>query len=436
MERGITGGAADPVWITGAKDALQITGSTTASFSDNATIDAFGRLRVSNPYTLFDSALQYSSMPLYWGEVLANGGTVTHLPNESSTRMRVTTTNGSSVIRQTKRYWRYQPGKSQRITCTGVLGEPKAGVRKRIGYFDDENGLFFEQTEDGMFVVKRSFVSGVAVDTRVAQANWNLDVMDGNTHPLTNPSGITLNAARATIFLIDLEWLGVGRVRFGFVIDGKIYYVHEFNHANSITSVYMTTANLPVRYEIENTAGTASNTDLIEICAEVSSEGGVQERAQVFSVGNEESFISVSTTLIPILSIRLDTVFPANGSITNRTSVIPLKTMVFTEDAPCYFKVLYNATLTNPVWADYNTTHSGVQYDVSASAVSNGIEIDAGYVGTGRNVGAADALNLASELALTLDIAGTTSDTLTIAAIRTGTSNTDVGAIIQWKELY
>ena len=156
----------------------------------------------------------------------------------------------------------------------------------------------------------------------------------------------------------------------------------------------------------------------------------------MFSVGNEESFISVSTTLIPILSIRLDTVFPANGSITNRTSVIPLKTMVFTEDAPCYFKVLYNATLTNPVWADYNTTHSGVQYDVSASAVSNGIEIDAGYVGTGRNVGAADALNLASELALTLDIAGTTSDTLTIAAIRTGTSNTDVGAIIQWKELY
>lgn len=426
MPRKIIGGPSHRVFVDGGSLAL-----SEAITLPSAASDSFGRQRVSEPYTLFDSQLEYGLMPLYWESVTATGGTVTHLPNSSSARMRVTGTSGSSVVRQTKRYFRYQPGKSQKITSTFVLGAHATSVRRRVGYFDARNGLFLEQSGGQHYFVRRTYTSGVVVDNPVAQSDWNIDKMDG-----TGVSGVTLDFSKSQILLIDLEWLGVGSVRLGFVVNGAVYYCHQMNHANNINDVYMTTANLPVRYEIENTGAGDGNADLIQICSEVSSEGGIQERAQVFSAATGATLKTVSNTLIPVMSIRAGTVFPGAGSIINRSTVIPLVVDVFSEDASVFFSLLYNPVLTNASWQNYSTTHSGVQTDVAASALSGGLQIASGYVPQAKQSTAAMSIAVESEIAVTLNVAGTVGDILTVAAIRVGGSDSDVGVSITWKELY
>lgn len=405
--------------------------SVPISYADSFAIDAFGRSRVSEPFNLFDTQLQYSASPLFWETVAVGGGTATHLPNESAVRMRVTTANNDSVIRQSKRYHRYQPGKSQLILMTGVMGAAKANVRQRIGYFDAANGVFFEQTGAGLGVVQRSYVTGTAVDTRVEQADWNIDQMDG-----TGISGVAIDTSRAQIFIIDLEWLGVGRVRCGFVINGIIYYCHQFTHANVLSTVYMTTANLPVRYEIVNVGDTAGNTDLYQICSSVSSEGGVQERNLTLTASNGVTLRSVSTALLPVLSIRVATAFPSGGTIVNREIVQPIQYEIFSEDAGIFYQLIYNGTLTNPSWAAVNATHSGVDYDVAATAITGGLVLTSGYVSSTAQSRISEINELASDLAMTLNVAGTVGDILSVACIRTSTTNSDTGAALTWKELY
>lgn len=396
-----------------------------------SNLDAFGRLRVGEPHTVFDSQLQYSAMPIYWETVTANSGTATHLPNESSVRMRVTGASGSSVIRQTKRYFRYQPGKSQKITMTFVLGAPSTATRRRVGYFDARNGIYLEQDENGLYFCRRTYVSGAAVDSRTAQASWNIDKMDG-----TGPSGVVFDQTKAQILLIDLEWLGVGSVRIGFVVDGQVYYCHQMNHANSLDTVYMTTANLPLRYEIANTGTDSGTSDLKQICAEVSSEGGLQERSQVFATSNGATLRTVSTTYLPVLAIRPATVFPAGGSLLNRATIIPLLVDIFSEDAGLHYRILHNPTVTGGSWTNYNTTHSGVQVNATGTSVTGGTIIGNGYVPVANNRTGSASIALDSEWFLSLDVAGTTADVLAVAAVRIGTQDTDTGVCITWKELY
>ena len=174
---------------------------------------------------------------------------ITHSPNDSGVILSGTTASGSTSIRQTFEYYRYQPGRSQQVLMTGVMGAKKTNVRQRIGLFDANNGLFFEQDGTNLKVVRRTKTSGVVVDNAVFQSAWNIDHLDG-----AGKSGILLDMSKAQIFVIDFEWLGVGRVRFGFNINGITYYCHQIFNANNLTTVYMQTANLPLRYELQNTA--------------------------------------------------------------------------------------------------------------------------------------------------------------------------------------
>jgi len=212
------------------------------TFADNAMVDAFQRLRTSELKTIFDSSQVRDDEPMWWFyEVndVSGSATTTYLPNESSTELTVG--NGDEVIKQSKQYFRYEPGKSQLVLCTFILDTPVSGLTQRVGYFDALNGIFLETSGTDINIVRRTSVTGSAVNNKVAQADWNIDPMDG-----TGPSGITLDIDVAQILIIDMEWLGVGRVRVGFVIDGKAYYVHEFlNSNNGLTTVYMKTASLP-----------------------------------------------------------------------------------------------------------------------------------------------------------------------------------------------
>src|SRR5210317_2571124 len=244
-------------------------GTTIISGGDGSTAyDAFGRLRVSSPLTIFDSKNVMSKNSLF-DESLTGSGTVSYTANKSTVNLNVTTASGDKVIRQSKRVMSYQPGKSLLNFNTFVMNTQTENLEQRVGMFDANNGIFFEDTGTGYQFVRRTYTSGSAVDTAVAQSSWNGDKLDG-----TGESGYDLNPELATIMFMDFEWLGMGAVRCGFVIDGKFITAHSFYNANDLSTVYMQTANLPIRYEIETTGTISGAAVLQQVCSTTIIEGG------------------------------------------------------------------------------------------------------------------------------------------------------------------
>jgi hypothetical protein len=394
---------------------------------DSGQRTAFGALRVAAAITLYDSVSEYDVTPLLWETTLTGGATSTHLPNESTVRLRVATANADKVVRQSRAYFRYQPGKSQYIRMTALYGAAVADVRRRMGYFDAANGIFLEQTGSGLSIVRRTFTSGAAVDNAVAQASWSFDPLTG-----TGPSGLTLDITKTFHLVIDFEWLGVGRVRVGFDFGtGEIIWAHYFVSPNSLTVPYMTTANLPLRYEIENTAAQGSAHDLNAVCVMVASEQGQEtERGYPFSAGNGITAIAVGAR-VPILSIRPKATF---NSIVNRGTIIPESVDVNATSGSVYVELIYNGTLTGAAFASVDGS-SITEFDVTASAIANGIRIYSFTASSGAAlVGAGTLASFLSRLPLTLDIAGANPIPLSVVATAF-TGAVDTRAQLNWREL-
>ena len=348
------------------------TGSAVPVSIGGTNVDAFGRLRTSAPYTLFDSQNRYA-IDNQFDTSTATGGSTTYLPNEASVRMDVTTSSGSEVVRQSYRCMPYQPGKGLLCLATFVMNSPKTGLRQRAGYFGTQNGVFIQQSDSTVSFVLRSYISGSVSDARtVNQADWNGDKLDG-----TGDSGYTLDLTKAQILWMDFEWLGVGSVRCGFIIDGQYIVCHTFENANDITSVYMTTAILPVRYEITNTAATASASSLKQICSSVVSEGGYEQTSIEHVARRTATKTSISTTFLPLVSIRL-------ASTALNAVVLPAKFNVMPTSTGDDFEVVLvkitnPADLTSPTWAAV-AGDANVEMDTSATAMTLGTIVDIQYV--------------------------------------------------------
>ena len=382
-------------------------------------VDAFGRLRVSNPFSLFDSQNRYGKDPQF-DESTATGGTSTYLPNESSVEMAVTTTSGSEVVRQTYRVFPYQPGKSLLVLATFVMDAGETNLRQRAGYFNTENGVFFQKTGTTNQFVLRSNITGTPSDTRtVSQADWNGDKLDG-----TGESGFTLDTSKAQILFMDFEWLGVGSVRCGFIIDGQYIICHTFENANEITSVYMTTAILPVRYEIKATNTLSASASMKQICASVVSEGGYEQATSEQFARRTSILTTISTTFLPLVSIRLN-----SGSL--GAVVLPQSFQVVPTTNQNYEVALFkNTTLTAASWD--TTTFNNVDYDVSATAMSGGTIVQQQYV-TSSAQGRATVLSPTGynfDLQLGVSLAGV-SDVYTVGirVVSGATTGDAVGAL-------
>ena len=267
--------------------------------------DLFGRLKTSHAYTLFDSTHRYSQDGDYDDVVLGAGSTVGIITAQSTATLGIGTTAGCSFIRESKRVFSYQPGKSLQVLQTFVFNPAQQNLVQRVGYASSENGVMLELNSSQLNIIKRTGISGVGTTITVPQSEWNLDTLDGTGFSTSNPSGIKLDISKAQILYTEYEWLGVGSVRVGFAIDGKFINVHQFNHANHIDSVYMTTASLPIRYEILNTGITTTSSTMKQICASVVSNGGY-ERVQRRDIARRTVTVSVgTTTFVPLVSIRL-----------------------------------------------------------------------------------------------------------------------------------
>lgn len=399
--------------------------------TDGPHQDAFGRLRVSEPYNLIDTQFQYNLQPLVWDSTSLTSatGSVTHLPNQSSAELSLGTTSGHRTVLQTKQYLRYQPGKSQLTLMTGVLGSGVSNLTKRIGYYDDNDGIFFGKDSTGTLVCRRTSTTGSVVNNTVYQTSWNLDVMDG-TGSISNPSGVLLDTTKTQIFVIDLQWLSVGRVRVGFEIGGEIIYVHEFLNANVLTVPYMKTANLPLRYEMVNTGATAGTNTMQAICSTVMSEGGRQASGVIVSANTGISGIAgVGTTGAPIISIRPKSTF---NSITNRGIIRPIHIDALSS-GDLLWELYYNPTLTgSPSWVSANA-NSIVEYDISATGWSGGLLVASGFKGTGSGIVQSD-FDL-ERVVLSLDAAGTTADIFTLV-VKSISGSINVKGAINWREEY
>jgi hypothetical protein len=345
-------------------------GQVTYIQAGGTAADAFGRLRVVNPFTVFDSSHRYKDNGL-WTTSTGAGGTTAFSTSGGLMDLNVTTTSGSEIIRETTRCFSYQPGKSLLNLSTFVMNAAKTGLRQRVGYYGASNGMYLELDGTTLSFVERSSSTGSLVETRVAEANWNVDKLDG-----TGSSGYTLDITKAQILWMDIEWLGLGTVRLGFVINGEFVHCHSFHHANLITSTYITTASLPLRYEITNTAATASNSTLKQVCSTVISEGGYELRGTQQAVGtpiNTPYSLSVSGTYYPVVSMRLKA---ANlDAITVPTAVAIMSSG---GNSNYSWRLLASATTSGGTWTSAGA-NSSVEYNLSGVSSSGGRVAAQGY---------------------------------------------------------
>ena len=413
---------------------------------DTPFYDSFGRQRVSQPYVDFESKQTLDNDSLNWDQTLFSGDTTAGSSifaewngDRASTTIKTTAGISGKYIRQTYRQFGYHPGKSQNIMLTGNIlrnnPDSTIGVSISYGSFNDNNGLFFEYNNDIMYCVVRNFVTGTAIDKKVAQSEWNVDKMDGK-----GPSGKIALWNKVQIYVIDYAWLGAGRVRYGIIIGGNIYYVHENLTANIDNSVYLSNPDLPIRFQVVTTTDSISDIWVEQICASISSEAGAHENIGII----RSHFTDVTNTVPNSTNTYLLTSIRQKENFTSST-IIPLSIDVFnidsTADQPAEWYLIFNPTYSaTPSWSDIND--SSIQY---ADGVSNGsIIVTGGYIlGGGFNIsgrhGAGERSDRGSlqtnSLLLGTSIGGGR-QTLAVATKLIGSiTDVDMRAKITWKEV-
>lgn len=388
--------------------------------------DAFGRYKMAQPYTIFDSKLLFDKNALLWDESITNtsgNATSTHSTANASVAMYVEAQD--TIIRQTFQRFSYQPGKSQEVVLTGILGAGGTGTKSRIGIFDADCGLFFELDNATVNVVYRKGAS----DIQVPQSSWNVDKMNGS-----GVSGRTFNKAMANVFFIDFEWLGVGKVRWGIYVDGVPVVCHQIDFSNTVTSVYMATPNLPVRYEVSSAAGGASTT-MTHICSAVISGGGQEATGKVLSAALSDSAAPADCNAIgtryAVAGIRLK-----STHLDAAVELLGFELLELAKTASWGWELMLNPTLANALtWT--GVTNSAVEYatpdtgndPIDETYSSAGTIIAKGFVGSGQRLVSQDVRNL---IRLGSSIAGTP-DTL-ILLVQPHAVNLDFLASMQWRE--
>lgn len=444
----------------------------------NAAADAFGRLRVSEPFTLFESSFRYGDNGK-WSTLVSGSGTTTFNEYQGLVQLGVTTLSGDKVHRETTKVFPYQPGKSLLVMNTFVMAPKQKNQRQRIGYFSGDNGIFVEQNEDGEpeFVL-RSIVNtfeiatpvttsiivpanwnafstaseveindGITVtlldgatwfigttvpesyiDTKVKQSNWGYDKLNGK-----GKSTYTLDLTKAQIFWADFEWLGAGTVRVGFVINGKFIHCHSFHHANKIDSTYITTASLPCRYEIENLDTTTTSGILKQICSTVLSEGGYELRGEAHSVGTSiDSPYDLTSTGVqyPVASIRLK-----SGELDNVAIPVGINLLGLTNNANYKWSLIKNGTTSGGTWTDVGSG-SSVQYNLSGTSFSGGTILTEGYIAASQQGTVATAVSRGDLFKFQLERDSFTSTPYEFTVVlATDSAGADIVTAVDWEEI-
>jgi hypothetical protein len=416
--------------VTVESGNIDVTGNVTATISgvptvslDSQAVDAFGRLRVSNPVTLFDTRSRYYNHEQF-ATTATGSGSVTY-DADSSTFDLTVIGSGDTVIRETEKTFVYQPGKSLLVFNTFCMNTPTTSLKQRVGYYGSDNGIFFEVDGTAYYLVIRSSSSGVITEERIPQTDWNGDKLDG-----TGASGITLYPDRVQILYTDIEWLGVGTVRCGFVIDGRFILAHSFHHANQTgnTTTYMTTACLPIRYEISSTGPGGT---LRQICSSVISEGGYSLTGVQSAIGHDFSNpvrLPNNGSFKPVIAIRLKSTNADAIVLPNSYTIIP------TGSSLVHYKIYTRVTTTGGTWVDMGS-QSSVEYNLAPATRTGGKVNEAGYIlSTNQSTTGPQLQETLFERQLARDSGANIMYEYVIEAATTGT-NIDIYATVSWQEI-
>lgn len=396
-------------------------------------LDAFGRLRVSTPLTLFDSSHRYRDNNLWSTIAIGAGTTYSFNQNQGLVELTVGVGSTASIIRETTKVFSYQPGKSLATYNTFVVNPPKQNLRQRVGYFGADNGIYLEldgATGNTLYLVERSIVSGITSETRVAQSDWNVDTLLG-----TGISELTLDITKAQILWMDIEWLGLGTVRAGFVINGRFIHCHSFHHANIINSTYISTASLPLRYEITNTGITTSSSTMKQVCSTVISEGGYELRGLQQAVSlpiDAPRDLTTAGTYYPVISIRLKTTPNRLDAIVILTA---LSIMGITNNANYNWQVAASGVTSGGSWVTAGLD-SSIEYNITGSSFSGGRVLASGYT-NGSNQGSTPVDILKEALfKFQLERNGLTGSPYELTLIAASASaGADILASMDWEEI-
>ena len=350
--------------------------------------DTNGRLKISNSENVYDADFEYGAQPLRWENLLQGSGAVASLPGLGGVNMSVSAL-GDVVVRQSRPYQRYQPGKSLYMASNVNFGGPLAGQIQRVGLFDDGNGIFFEQSgpttdnPSGMFVVVRSDSQGTAgglpVDTRISYENWS-----GNQGA---EKGVisTIDWTRVQMVWIEYSWYGAGCLRWGVLISGEPIICHQIGAGNGIyTGVgqvlpWSRTGNLPARYEMRNVT-VATSTTFKHFGVSILIEGKVdRQRGFTYSYGmspaSPRRLVAAGSVRYPVLSFRMRAMgqtsqdqTATNGAVTSGTT-----TTLVASAAPFVASAYVGRMLT------YSPTIGGTV----SSVVTQAATITASFVTTG-----------------------------------------------------
>jgi hypothetical protein len=402
---------------TGNSLPIALDGSLAISASESIS-DANRFLKVSDPYTIFANDQVYQKDTLYYVESLTGAGSAsTYSPAEACVNMILDTIDGGNVTRQTKYYFPSHISRASTVFITVLIGAPKTNVRKRVGYYDANDGLFLEQTISTLNFIRRLTVGGVTTDTAIPRSSWNIDKLDG-----TGVSGITLDLAKIQTLVIDFSW--PSRARFGFQIRGSVVYCHGVSIQNSLTNVGFATANLPCRWEIENTGTAASGTTMKQYGCSVLSDSMLQEFGHITSVNNGVTTRTAPATIaaLPLISVRLK-------ATTNRALLIPLAYSILTTTAArhLHVEIRLGGSITGGSWS---SASPAVEVNSTGTALVGGIVLRSCYV-------PAPAQGTCEEIRSTLwaaaDMAGTT-DPVTLLIGAAGGTAAVVGSL-DWREI-
>lgn len=389
------------------------------NFSGTA-VDAFGRARFAQPLTLFDSS-NVGNLATDFYNVIVGAGAVNHNANDSSAEMTVSSGNSETITRRSKRRMSYQPGKSLLLMATFTMAPGAEHLTQRVGYYDDNDGIFLEEENGTYYIVIRSSVSGSVLETKIPQSQWNGDKLNGV--PEDSTSGYTLNLEKSQIFWADFEWLGVGSVRCGFVINGSLIVAHTFHHANSITGTYMKQANLPVTYQIITGASyVGGSTTMKQICCSVISEGGYEAIGQETVAGTDLDGNATITAdvFVNLVTVRLNDL--------NKIAVITGLDVLNIANADFEWGLFRNATIAGMT---FGSSVGGVSYDtVAANLTALGTRVAGGYLGGKTAPINFGTSNWDYQIG---QASASTSDTYTLA-VRAGSTSKAAAGLIKWIE--
>lgn len=418
-------------------------------------VDAFGRLRVSEPRIAFECSFANDAPATLWEATAYGAGTKTANTTAFQTELNTTTSTTTGYWLQSWNHVRYAPGISSLVRFTFCFNALIANVTARVGLFTDQgtfpsaagDGVFLEAAGTGVNIVKRTLTGGGAgAEERVAQASWNLDKLNG-----TGTSGINLDWTLAQHLCIEFQFLGVGTVLVGFETSLGIVWAHAFSSSNAIATAWCRTGTLPLRAECYTTGAAASAGKLTLINCVLLQEGDVLEyrgyRYRTASSGSTAKLGGTAAGLYPLISLRSAT----TNDITKRALIVPtrisiLLTVAATAGVTLQWALTWGpTTLAGASFAAATT--DAAQVDTAATvttAIAGGVAIFSGVFGNVANTLVEvdlspykdNLLRIAQNAAGSLTVTG--NNILTLAAgplTNAGAAGATFVATICWKEI-